>query len=54
MSAINNLSSQQFGHTSANSAQRDTNGQSDSSAGSGTTTMVTVKGSAPTISTRSG
>lgn len=51
---LGNLSDQQFGQTTANTSQRSTNGQSaSSSSGSGTTTLISVKGSAPSISTRS-
>lgn len=49
---LNNLSEQQFGNTGANATQRSTNGQSASST-SGTTTLITVKGGTPSISTRS-
>lgn len=56
---LNNLSSQQFSRTTANTSQTSTNGQSakstsnSGSSGSGTTTVISVKGSAPNISTRS-
>lgn len=52
---LNNLSSDQFGQTGANTSQKSTNGQSSAPAASanGTTTLITVKGSAPSISTRS-
>lgn len=49
---LNNLSDAQFSRTSANTSDRSTNGQSASST-TGTTTQITVKGSAPSISTRS-
>lgn len=59
---LNNLNTQQFGHTSANTAHTSANGQGadESSAGTaqksessgGTQTVISIKGSAPNISTR--
>ena len=51
MSALN---PQQFGtRTGANAADSSANGQASARTGAPTTTTVTVKGSAPAISTRS-
>lgn len=50
---LRNLSDQQFGsQTSTNTAQKSPNGQSDASARE-TTTLITVRGTAPSLSTRS-
>ncbi|MFE9834083.1 hypothetical protein ACFYP4_02870 [Streptomyces sp. NPDC005551] len=54
--SLASLNTQQFGaRTKANENAVNTNGQSDRStaSGDGTTTVIAVKGSAPSISTRS-
>lgn len=56
---LNNLSTQQFGATNipkttgANEGAKSANGEAVGSAGSTTTTQITVRGSAPTLTTRS-
>lgn len=49
---LGNLNDQQFGQTSTNTSQKSPNGQSTSAPGK-TTTLITVKGDAPSLSTRS-
>lgn len=49
---LQNLSAEQFGQSNTNASDKSANGQSSAST-KDTTTLITVKGTSPSISTRS-